>query len=274
MTITRPRDRATRWVPPVGSVLGAPPPGVSGNLRRHPGSGCSIRDQLARIDEVYYDRQAAVGRQRPTTAAACPGGSRLAINRHSRAPAGSSSPVPAAVAKYSRSPRPGYEVIGFEPHEELVRFGNELLHLDGTDARIQVSDRDGWPADAGEADGVVVGWGGYMLLSGRDRRIAFLRDAARLLPTGAPLLVSFFATDHQDLRLRTTARVACAIRRLLGREPVAVGDALAPNLVHFFTREDIAGELADGGFDLIDFGTTDYGWAVGRARPDEEGDLR
>jgi hypothetical protein len=47
---------------------------------------------------------------------------------------------------------------------------------------------------------------------------------------------------------------------------VTLGDALVPEQVHYFTRDEIEAELADGGLDLVDFGAEDYGWAVGRVR--------
>jgi hypothetical protein len=133
----------------------------------------------------------------------------------------------------------GYEVAGFEPHQTLALFGSRLLAAEGLIATISPSARDRWPAGAIGADGAVVGWGGYMLISGRTNRVSFLREAAEQLPAGAPILLSFFVR-------------AGAARR----------DALMPNLVHFFTRAEVAAELADAGFDLVDFGSVDYGWAV------------
>jgi hypothetical protein len=108
-----------------------------------------------------------------------------------------------------------------------------------------------------------------MLIAGRAQRVAFLRETARR-PVGAPVLVSFFVPERRDVRLRTAARVAIPLRRLLRREPVTSGDSLVPNLVHFFTRDEIESELADGGLDLVDFGTEEYGWAVGRVRSSQE----
>ena len=114
---------------------------------------------------------------------------------------------------------------------------------------------------------MVVGWSGYALTAGRSCRVELLRGAARSLPVGAPILVSFYAIGRADVRMRMAARVAAPLRRARRREPVAVGDVLVPNLMHFFTRDELACEFSDGGFDLVDFDTQDYGWAVGRVRP-------
>ena len=72
--------------------------------------------------------------------------------------------------------------------------------------------------------------------------------------------------EGRDVRLRTAARVATPLRWLLRRELVTVGDALVPNPVHFFTRDELEAELVDGGLDLVDFGNEESGWAVGRVR--------
>lgn len=157
----------------------------------------------------------------------------------------------------------GYEVAGFEPHPGLAGFGSRLLAVEGLTASIDPSPRDRWPAGAIGADGAIVGWGGYMLISGRAHRVTFLHDAAKQLPAGAPILLSFFVRAGTPRRFRVAAGVANPLRRLLRRGPVDIGDALMPNLVHFFTHAEVAAELAEAGFDLVDFGSMDYGWAVG-----------
>ena len=74
-------------------------------------------------------------------------------------------------------------------------------------------------------------------------------------------------TRGAALRLRIAARVANPFRRLLRRDAVQVGDALVPAMVHYFTHAEVTAELAEGGFDLVDFGLLEYGWAVGLKTP-------
>ena len=231
--------------------------------------GVLSRAQLARIDEVYYDNsreyvsesynrgglssweQAAVTNHFPkhgTVVVTSAGGGREVL----------------ALAAA------GYRVIGFEPHPGLVKFGVGLLRADGlADAELRPCEHDVWPAGVDRADAVVVGWGGYMLIPGHVRRVSFLRQAALLLPAGAPVLLSFFTRQGDGVRLRMTVRLGNPLRRLLRREPVALGDALVPNLVHLFTRSEVASELAEAGFELVDFGSEEYGWAVGRRVADQ-----
>lgn len=224
--------------------------------------GLLSRRQLARIDEAYYDRSGEYTMQSYNRQGLWHW-EQAAIENHFSGvrrivvtSAGGGREV-LALAKT------GYEVAGFEPHQELARFGSQLLAAEGLDASIDPSPRDRWPVEAIGADGVVVGWGGYMLISGRAQRITFLREAAKQLPAGAPILLSFFVRGGTPLRFRMAAGVANALRRLLRRGHVDIGDLMTPNLVHFFTRAEVAAELADAGFDLVDFGYMDYGWAVG-----------
>jgi hypothetical protein len=104
-----------------------------------------------------------------------------------------------------------------------------------------------------------------MLISGRGRRVAFLQEAAKRLPAHAPVLVSFHPRERdENVRFRIITRIANPLRRLLRHDPVVFGDALAPSLVHFFTKAELESEMSEAGFELVDFGTDGYGWAVAR----------
>jgi hypothetical protein len=87
---------------------------------------------------------------------------------------------------------------------------------------------------------------------------------------GAPILVSFYDRAGGERRFQLTAAIGNALRWALRRERLDVGDDLAPNYVHYFTREQIAGELHEAGFDPVFYGNREYGHAVGISRrPDE-----
>src|SRR5690606_35718228 len=108
-----------------------------------------------------------------------------------------------------------------------------------------------------------------MLIPGRQARLALLRGLRPRLAPGAPVLLSFFTRTGDSGRLRSVARIAAALRRLRGAEPVALGDDLAPNFVHRFSVEEIREELREAGFELLTMalegqGPTDSGWAVAR----------
>lgn len=227
--------------------------------------GVLSRDQLARIDQDYYSR-AGQYLSESYNRAGLWGWESTAIDRHFDGVRRVVITSAGAGREVLALAKAGYEVSGFEPHEGLVRFGNDLLCADGVDATLSTCERDGWPSAALDADGAVVGWGGYMLIPGRERRVAFLRQAAACLPDDAPVLLSFYARCGAGVRFRVSYRLANLLRRVLRRPAVSAGDALVPTMVHFFTRAEVAQELADAGFEMVDFGAEDYGWAVGRVR--------
>ena len=153
--------------------------------------GILNREQLARIDEVYYDHP----REYMTESHNRRGlfaWEQAAVDRHFSGVRRIIVTSAGGGREMLALAKAGYEIAGYEPHEDLACLGNRLLIADGIDATIATCDRDTWPREAGEADGVIVGWSGYMLTVGRARRVAFLREAARRLPAGAPVLVSFF----------------------------------------------------------------------------------
>lgn len=176
--------------------------------------------------------------------------------------------------------RMGWPAWGFECNEALVETAGRLLRAERTESHASVAwlPRDEAPPAGEPYDGAIVGWSAYMLIAGRARRVRFLSGLRETVRDDAPVLVSFYTRPGDTPRLRGIARVAGTIRGALGREPVEVGDDLAPNYVHRFTRAEIEAELAAGGFRLVAFrpegsGPYDSGYAVGRAvpRPAEEG---
>jgi hypothetical protein len=226
--------------------------------------GVLSHEQAARIDEVYYDRNAMYVTESYNRGGLFPW-EQAAIDAHFDGVRRIVVTSAGGGREVLALDKAGYEVVGFEPHRDLVRFGNSLLAADGISAEIRPSERDRWPADAVDADGVIVGWGGYMLISGRGRRVAFLQEAAKRLPAHAPVLVSFHPRERdENVRFRIITRIANPLRRLLRHDPVVFGDALAPSLVHFFTKAELESEMSEAGFELVDFGTDGYGWAVAR----------
>jgi len=160
----------------------------------------------------------------------------------------------------------GFDAIGYEPNAKLCHAGADLLERRGAGpGRLRPVERDEFPSGTGPLDGVIVGWGGYMLIPGRARRIRFLRDARASLEPGAPLLVSFFDRDLGEGYFAVVAKVANNVRRARRREPVEVGDTLRPNYAHHFTRQEIADELRAGGFEMAYHERRPYPHAVARA---------
>jgi hypothetical protein len=160
----------------------------------------------------------------------------------------------------------GYLVDAYECHPDLVRAANRLLDEVGLAVTVRPLERDKAPLAAEPSDGAVVGWGAYMLIRGRDRRIAFLEGLRTKLPPGGPILLSFYDRKPSDRRFHASAAIGNVVRLVAANERVEVGDGLAPNFVHYFTEDEIRTELSAAGFELVSFDAGEYGHAVGRAR--------
>jgi hypothetical protein len=163
--------------------------------------------------------------------------------------------------------RLGYDAVGYEPSPVLRDAGDAFLERQGHPGRLHLSERDVFPPDAGKCDAVMVGWGAYLLIPGRERRVRFLGATRDALPAGGSVLCSFFVQTSQRRYYATIARVANTIRRMRRAELAEVGDALIPHFVHYFTQSDVESELLDGGFRMVAFEEHPYGWAVGTALP-------
>jgi hypothetical protein len=206
---------------------------------------------LRALDERYYD-----GEEAYRTAAWNERGlfdwERAAVDRHFRgceriavAACGGGREVLALLED-------GLDAVGYEPHPGLAAFAADLLAAHGHPGRVRTAPRDELPPDMEPCDGLVVGWGAYSLVHGRAARERLLAGARERLPAGAPVLLSFFETARHGRGYRATRAIAAALRRPRGRAPVELGDTLAPNLVHVFTRAELAGEVAAGGLDVVE----------------------
>lgn len=163
--------------------------------------------------------------------------------------------------------RTGVLATGVEPNEDMVRAGRALLTEHGLGADLLLAPRDGWPALSGEFDGAIIGWGSYTHIAGRETRVAFLRRLRRLLPEGAPVLVSVYARPSGVPYHHWVRRVGTAVRRLRGAPALDLGDGLAPMYAHHFSRVELAEELADAGLVLVHWQAQPFAHAVATAGP-------
>lgn len=159
----------------------------------------------------------------------------------------------------------GFEARGLECNHKLVEAANLLLAEENLPPTVQYAPPNTCRNLGISYDGLVVGWGAYMLIQGRAQRVALLRSMrAQTLPD-TPILISFFSRPPGARRFRIIAAVGNVLRQLLGRERLELGDDLEPEYVHYFTHEEIAIELEEGGFRLVFYNPHPYGHAVGVA---------
>lgn len=236
--------------------------------------GMADRATLARLDEGFYsngadvlegrtftyaDEQYNLGGLQAWEAAAIdahfPPGTRVLVTG-----AGGGREVIALLER-------GFDAVGYEPNADLAAAGAALLRKHGHGERLSACERDAFPAAASSCDALVVGWGSYMLIPGRARRVAFLRAGRQVMPEGAPLLCSFFVRRPGNRYHAIVTRTANVVRRIRRAERAELGDMIGDNYVHSFTRGEIASELSAGGFRLIAFEREPYGHAVAVAAP-------
>lgn len=161
----------------------------------------------------------------------------------------------------------GIEADGFECHPDLREIGNRHLAAEGIHKSIMPAPRDGIPTLEETYDGLIVGWSAYTLIQGRARRIAFLQSLLPSLTPNSPILLSFHVRSGSDTRFRIIIRLGNLIRMLLHRERLELGDDLEKNYVHRFTKDELAEELAEAGFEFLFYDTKGCGHAVSRASP-------
>jgi len=166
--------------------------------------------------------------------------------------------------------RRGYEVEGFECNQALASYAAGFLARQGCTATVRYLPRDAVPEDGQPFDGIILGWGAYMLTPGSAHRTDLLRRLRARIRPGGPILLSFWTRSTDGPRFRIAAAVANAVRLPLRRERVEMGDALQPNFVHFFTAPEVAAELRQAGWEPHRYtphgsGGRDSGWAIGIA---------
>ncbi len=163
--------------------------------------------------------------------------------------------------------RRGMQVDGFECSGELVEVSRHLVAMEGIDAKVMLSPPDRVPEGLGTYDGLIMGWGGYNHIMGRETRVRFLDEFRHHVRPGGPILLSFVIRKPESRHYRLIVAIARLIR-FLRRSPEAIelGDALVDAHFHFFTQDEIRQELEDSGFQLEYYSELGFGHAVGRAK--------
>ena len=159
----------------------------------------------------------------------------------------------------------GLEVSAFECSQRFAMAGSEILTAANLNVRIISAEPDHIPAGLGTFDGFIMGWGGYMHIVGKARRIAFLKEAKEHLRPRSPVLLSFFTRVSDGPTFRWTKTIANLLRWIRpGAESVEMGDLLERTLNHRFTRDEVRAELEAAGFEMMHYAEEPYGHAVGR----------
>ena len=152
----------------------------------------------------------------------------------------------------------GFQVDGFECSDKLVECSEQALKNEGIDARVYPSPPNQVPSELGKYDGLILGWGAYMHILGREERIRFLKQFRLHIKENGPLLLSFFARDKSKQYERTykVARFVGYLTR--NSDSIELGDTIHGSFDHFFTKEEVENELNQAGFEMICYSDAYY----------------
>lgn len=162
--------------------------------------------------------------------------------------------------------RLSYKVDAYECNANLVKFANKLIIEEGLNSQVQLITRDCCPENQQKYDGVIIGWGSYMLIQGKSKRINLLKEIKEKINPNSPILLSFYYHKKNNRYDYIITQIGNSIRWLLRRDFLDVGDDLASNYVHYFTQTQIEEELKEASFKLVMYSTEEYGHAVGIAQ--------
>lgn len=160
----------------------------------------------------------------------------------------------------------GYTVDAFECNPKLLEFGNKFLIEEGLTPSIKYLERDESPESKDKYDGIIIGWGTYMLIQGRNRRIALLKNLRSMIKDDGRILLSFLTRTRDSRELINTARIGNIFRFLLRRERLQIGDTIVLTYIHYFNEKELSEELKEAGFDMIYYAKKPYGHAVAEAK--------
>jgi hypothetical protein len=225
------------------------------------------RDRLHAIDRAYYDLNAHKYCDREWNARGLFNWERRAVEQYFRDCRALLVGSIGGGRELIALTRLGYEVDGFECHPELCECARTMARAENLSSTILLSRRDHCPLFPRIYDGLIVGWGAYMLIQGRQRRVEFLQELKSQATAGALILISFHVREPDSRHFHVVSVIATALRWLRRADRPELGDDLAPTFVHHFTEPEIAAELDQAGFNLEYFSSEPYGHAVGVVRP-------
>jgi len=156
----------------------------------------------------------------------------------------------------------GFEINSYECNKALVDYGNTFLQKQGIKNTIEYLPRDTVPAEARKYDGIIIGWGAYSHIRGKDNRLSFLEKLQPFLNKKAPLMISFLLTGERTRQDKIVKRVADFFRIFSKQGKTDLGDGLMLEFVHYFTEEEIKNELSEAGYSIIGFNSVDYGCII------------
>ena len=151
----------------------------------------------------------------------------------------------------------GFSAEGFECNLNLVAAGHKVFQQIGEKNGIAFCPPDDVPQGPRIYEGLIVGWGGYMHIPTRLRRIRFLQALRKRALPQCPLLISVFIRSRSSRYDTITWRTAnmCRLVFRARSKPLEPGDDLDLGyFIHRFSRADLETELNAAGFGMLHYG--------------------
>lgn len=156
----------------------------------------------------------------------------------------------------------GFYVDSYECNKQLAIFGNNFFRLKGLESKISYLPRGAIPSTNKVYDALILGWGAYSLIRGKENRIKFLKDLSSLSKDRSMLMISFLTrngTSRKDILIFTIANL---FRLIQGRGKIEIGDNMQNNFAHFFLESEIVAEISQANYKLLKYYDLDYGCAL------------
>lgn len=155
----------------------------------------------------------------------------------------------------------GKDTDSYECNPVLIAYGNDLLARNNIKDEIKYLPRNSMP-EAGNYDGIIIGWGAYSLMRGKKTRLSFLEKVKPFMKSGTPLMISFLYTTERTGRDRTIKKISGFFRFFRRGPETELGDRLVPDFIHYFTEDEIRGEMSAAGLKTDDYYASEYGCLI------------
>jgi hypothetical protein len=157
----------------------------------------------------------------------------------------------------------GFEVDGAECNRTLLDFSKQFLQKAGFKANVVYAEPDHCPENGKIYDGIILGWGVYNHVMGKNRRINLLKEINTHLAVGSPFLINFwFAYEKIDRHCQKLVKTNRFFCRIFRSQPIEKGDLLSGFSGHVFTLQEVRDELNAAGFSLAYEASHPYGHMV------------
>jgi len=159
----------------------------------------------------------------------------------------------------------GFQVDAYECNHSLVKAGRVLLQKEGLSALYEYVVPNHAPVSEKKYDGIILGWGAYIHVRGKEVRVNMLKEIGALMPSGGMFLLSYWHADKaMDVYCSRVFGVSRFFSKIFRTRLIEKGERLTLCSGRYFTFEEIAEELNAAGFEIVYQEAYPYGHAVAR----------